>query len=335
MKQQTEILFRQISMLRMIPKRSKLTASQIHQALEDEGYKVDLRTVQRDLKTFADSGLFPLTVDDRSKPHGWHWQTDAVIEIPSMTSAEALAFVMFQRHLQDVFPPGLLGSIEPYVKHAEQVLQRQSNQRLARWSDKIAIVPRAMRLIPAKVDEDIHERIAHALLQEKRIDVIYQPCGREARAYVLNPLALVVRDSATYLVASANDYDDALHFALHRFHSVEVSTQAARIPPGFSLKQHLQTQAFDFPLHDETMRLVALFDSDRIAHLHETPLSEDQTLEPYDTEREKLTATAKDTLELRWWLLGFGEGVEIVEPVELRQEFAETAARLGEIYQRR
>jgi predicted DNA-binding transcriptional regulator YafY len=39
-----------------------------------------------------------------------------------------------------------------------------------------------------------------------------------------------------------------------------------------------------------------------------------------DDDRERLMATVKDTQELRWWLLGFGEGVEIIEPASLRAE---------------
>ena len=335
MKQQTEILFRQIVMLRKIPKNGRITASQIHQALADEDFSVDLRTVQRDLKTFADSGLFPLVADESSKPHQWYWQEGEFIEIPTMTGSEALAFVMLDRHLQGVFPPNLLNSLQSYVKHAEKLLQQHRHQRLARWSEKIAMLPRAMRLIPAKVDHAIHENVLRALLDEKQLNVIYQPRAEDAREYVLNPLSLVVQDNVFYLVASANDYNDPLHFVLHRFKSAEVSTKAARIPPDFSLKKYLQSQAFDFPLQEKLIRLVAIFDRYGIYHLHETPLSEDQTLEPYAEGLEKLTATVMDTLALRRWLLGFGERVEILEPPGLREEFALSAAEMHARYRKK
>ena len=332
MKQQTEILFRQIAMLRMIPRKGGITARQIHQLLADDGFSVDLRTVQRDLKTFTEYGLFPLDVDESSKPHQWYWQTDAVIEIPTMSGSEALAFVMLDRHLQGVLPPNLLSSIQPHVQHAEKLLQQHRHQRLARWSEKIAMLPRALRFLPAKVDHAIQENVLRALLDEKQLDVVYQPRAEDARGYVLNPLSLVVQDGVMFLVASANDYNDPLHFVLHRFKSAEVSTKAARIPPDFSLKQHLQSQAFDFPLQEKLIRLVAIFDRYGIYHLHETPLSEDQSLEAYAEGLEKLTATVMDTLALRRWLLGFGERVEILEPLELREEFAHSAAEMHAKY---
>jgi predicted DNA-binding transcriptional regulator YafY len=39
-----------------------------------------------------------------------------------------------------------------------------------------------------------------------------------------------------------------------------------------------------------------------------------------------------DTLQLRWWLLGFGDQVEVVAPKSLRQEFAETARNMAGYY---
>mgnify|MGYP003324733769 CR=1 FL=1 len=37
----------------------------------------------------------------------------------------------------------------------------------------------------------------------------------------------------------------------------------------------------------------------------------------------------QDTSQLRWWLLGFGEQVEVIKPAHLREEFRKTAQKLG------
>ena len=39
-------------------------------------------------------------------------------------------------------------------------------------------------------------------------------------------------------------------------------------------------------------------------------------------------ATVSDTADLRWWLLGFGSSVEVLEPTSLREQFREQAQRL-------
>ena len=47
----------------------------------------------------------------------------------------------------------------------------------------------------------------------------------------------------------------------------------------------------------------------------------------------RLQATVKNTLELRWWLLGFCDKVEVLEPKSLREEFSSIACRMAVQYQ--
>jgi predicted DNA-binding transcriptional regulator YafY len=39
----------------------------------------------------------------------------------------------------------------------------------------------------------------------------------------------------------------------------------------------------------------------------------------------RLSASVRETAELTWWLLGFGDQVEVVAPKRLRASLAETA----------
>ena len=45
-----------------------------------------------------------------------------------------------------------------------------------------------------------------------------------------------------------------------------------------------------------------------------------------------MSATVQDTAELRWWLLGYGDKVEVLSPAFLRDEFRAIADRLGQTY---
>jgi predicted DNA-binding transcriptional regulator YafY len=44
-------------------------------------------------------------------------------------------------------------------------------------------------------------------------------------------------------------------------------------------------------------------------------------------------ATVENTAELRWWLLGFGELVEVLAPADLRDEFRTRATAMAAMYQ--
>jgi predicted DNA-binding transcriptional regulator YafY len=48
--------------------------------------------------------------------------------------------------------------------------------------------------------------------------------------------------------------------------------------------------------------------------------------------RVLLQATVLDTLELRWWLQGFGDKVEVLAPKALREEFRDAVQRMAKMY---
>jgi predicted DNA-binding transcriptional regulator YafY len=85
----------------------------------------------------------------------------------------------------------------------------------------------------------------------------------------------------------------------------------------------------------EPMRLEAVFSHGAAFHLHDTPVSADQVLTELDHERVLLQATVENTAELRWWLLGFGELVDVLAPADLREEFRARAAAMAALYRQR
>jgi predicted DNA-binding transcriptional regulator YafY len=327
-----------LKMLTLLPGNGeKISVKKLEERLSDEGLEVTVRMIQRDLKALEKIRMFPL---EKKKAGGsntnlWGWRKGEVIDLQAMTPFLATTFLLAQRHLQHVMPPGLLQQMQPYFALAAKRLSGAGDPSLRRWLEKVAILPRSLNLIPAEVDADIHAEIMRGLLEEKRLEVSYKkPRAEELGRYVLNPLALVVRGETSYLVASVVEPHEGIrHFALHRFKAAEVLPKRASTPPGFNLQRHLHDErAFEIPVQDAPIQLVALFKKERIGHLYETRLSEDQTIELQDDGREKLSATVKDSMELRWWLLGFADGVEVLEPVALRDEFVEIAKGFRAVY---
>lgn len=103
----------------------------------------------------------------------------------------------------------------------------------------------------------------------------------------------------------------------------------------FDLVAYIATGTFDYTeVKNNEIKLTVIFDQGAAFHLTETPLSTDQKMVNKRDGRIQITATVKNSLQLRWWLLGFGEYVEVIKPKALRDEFIETSQRLSEIYQK-
>lgn len=82
-----------------------------------------------------------------------------------------------------------------------------------------------------------------------------------------------------------------------------------------------------------TINLKAFFDKYAAAHLHESPLSQTQTITDQEDGRVLVEAEVVETQQLRWWLLSFGEHVEVVSPKSLRKEFAEITRNMASHYE--
>jgi predicted DNA-binding transcriptional regulator YafY len=309
----------------------KITASDLQSKLDHAGFTTTKRTVERDLQTL--SGQFPLTCDDRSKPYGWSWKKDAPsLSVPGLSVDEALTLQLVRQYLVPVLPASTLRSLAPHFEHAEKILGESTPSRSARaWMGKVRIVHPGQLLLPPKISGEVYAGITDALLHERQIKATY--IGRDEhqpKELVLHPLALVQRGPVTYLVARAFDYRDDWLYAVHRFRSVEVLGDPAK-HAGFDLDAYIASGKLGFG-EGKSIRLTALFDDDAVAHLRESPLSTDQTLAPVSHAQTRVVATVMDTPQLRWWLLGFGEGVEVLKPTALRRELGAIARAMARRY---
>ena len=237
--------------------------------------------------------------------------------------------------MQALFPAGIRASMTPYFDAARDVLVKRDRRHLKNWKEKIRFVARGQPLKPAPVRPEVVRAVHEALLQDKRLLARYRK-REEARGKEreINPLALLHGDSVSYLVCTFGDFTDVWHLPLHRFSSARLLEKPVTRPAGFDLEKYLsEEQALQYPWGGE-IRLDALFDAEAAAHLRETRLSARQTLRDYADGRVRVTARVGDTQQLRWWLLGFGDLVEVIGPETLREEFVEIAREMHRLYRK-
>lgn len=328
-----DTLPRQWQMLRMIPRYpQKITAKALHEKLQDEQFDVTKRTVERDL--LALSEMFPLVSDERDKPYGWSWSKDApVFDLPGLSRNEALTLAMVEQHLNSLLPSSTLNQLQPYFKAARQNLSDiPQNERIRSWLNKVRTVPPTQPLLPPSIKPAVQHTVFEALLADRQLEIKYLKRGEDKSVeYRIHPLAAVQRGSVTYLYCRIFDYEDLRTLALHRIQSATMLEEAAKAPPGFSIDDEVNSGKFGFG-EGKQVRLETIFYNGAGEHLFETPLSNDQILTELEDGSVKLVATVADTPQLAWWLLGLGDGVEVVKPAALRQSIADTITRMQKIY---
>lgn len=329
--EKTSTLLRQWEMMRMLTVSrydSKQDgrwdkASEITAKLNDAGYAVSVRTVQRDLKELSE--IFPIQLNDKNaRDYGWRWTKGANLNIPGMSVSEALAMRLVEMHLKQLLPAAMLDGLQGVFGLAKiklDELERHNNNHARDWLDKVRIVQPAQPLLPPRVNQDIQSDIYRAVLENRQLSASYNAAGsKETKEYVLHPLGIIMRGSASYMVASAWDYSDVRLYALHRFSKVTILDNAAKRPSGFNLDKAIAGGLADFAYQGEPIQLEIRCEEWVAAYLTETPLSGDQTTKQEADGWIRLTATVNDTWQLRWWLMGQGAGIEVRAPAALRAE---------------
>ena len=333
MRRATDTTLRNLATLAAIPRYPhRKTTRQIREELValNSDFEVDVRSVQRDLERL--SGLFPITSETEGRANCWYWiDRNALTQIPSMSGPTAFALKLASEYLKPLMPPSVLRQLEAYFRHADTVLGDTS---LGRWTDKAAIIRQGPMLRPPAVRDDVQEAVYTALLENRRVEVAYRSKARtRANGIVLNPLGLVVRAGIAYLVATSWDYEDVRHYVLHRMGKAQLLDEPAKRPVGFRLADHVrEDRRFSYPLSAGKLELKARFDADAAIHLTESRLSANHRATEQPDGRMLIEATVPDTADLRWWLLGFGAGVEVLGPAGLRAEFKDQAERLVGLY---
>ena len=330
----SETLLRQWELLRSIPRAPrKIDASTLLAKLELAGYTTSKRTLQRDLNQL--SAVFPLVSDTRGPAFGWSWSADApAFDVPTMDGPTALTVRMIEQFIPNLLPTTIRDQLEPQFARARAVLEATPQNELGHWANCVRVVPREMPLLPPKFNDEAVRVVYDALLASKRFTAEYRSRAAnsdEQKTYEVSPLGLVARGPLLYLVCTFWDYHDIRQIALHRLVSATVTNKAVTRPDGFDLDRYIELGEFQYPV-GPMIQLKAKFTREAAAHLHEIPLSVDQTIEDRDPDKVLVSATVRDTAQLEWWLYGFGSAVEILEPIELRQRVAHTVRLLKAVY---
>ena len=323
-----DTLFRTLAMLQIIPKEPGYKAtSTIHEALEEKGFKVSLRTVQRDLN--AMESHLPLICLEGDGEHRWSLLSSFSDSKLGLDTPTALTLVLAHEYLSGLLPQIAVDQISAQFKAAQQYLNALPSNHYSGWANRVKAIPNGKTLIPAQIKEGIWKAVSEAALEEYAIEVTYlSRKHNEPKDYTLHPQAIVVRHSVSYLLATVKDYDDILQFALHRFQEVERSNQDFRPLKNFDLNDYIDQGGFSYRQSSGPVVLKARVKGEIAWLLSETPLSEDQDLKPEEDGWFQLTATVPDDQETLWWIQGYGAAIDVQEPQKWREHIHQQARKV-------
>jgi predicted DNA-binding transcriptional regulator YafY len=319
-----DTIARQWELLQRIPTHGAgVTTSELHAQLEVAGFRVTKRTIERDLASLCDAAKFPFGPSgSQERPIRWRWIDGRAANVPGLSLAEALSLNVIENALRPLLPAALLGVLDAHWQKARDKLNDlASTNRHAAWVDKLRVVVQDPALLPPVIADGVLEAIQVGLARERQLRVSYRRAGAaEFTHMTLHPLAMVQSGTTSYLLATANDYEDVRSYAMHRFQTVEVLEGEAHRPGDFDLDTSV-SKVMHFG-NGRPIRLRAHVWENLADILKEAPLSDDQALGRGRLGWHVVTATVTDTWSLRRWLLGRADELVVLQPASLRRDIA-------------
>ena len=332
MSQETSI--RLIKLLTYIPKYpAKRSLSNFKEHLESLGYEVTDRTIQRDLLKLEK--YFPLLCDDRNPPYGWSWQEDAKeINLSAMDKVEALSLSLAEKYLEPLMPIENYERIRNLFDRANNTLESSEQSQLKKWRDRVRVLPQSQRLEPPLINQEVQSNIYDALLNGEQLDVQYLKANSKlAQKRIVNPLGIVLMGIVHRLICTMDpDFKKIRHLPLHRFKTANANGEKSIEPENFDIDDYLDKESLSFLRTEKKLKVELLFRGNTGFHLSETPVSKDQKYKEEKNGKIRISGTVADTEQLRWWILGFGENVEVIKPSTLRDEIALRVKLVNAIY---
>lgn len=282
-----------------------------------------LRTVYRDLDALEQAG-FPIT-----KLDGGRWKLidgwDQKIPFP-LTAGELLAL-----HIAGDLMAPLAAS--PAGKQFAKLQQRLTGAKPRRRSGQAELFPappRALHLaVGVEIDYEPYADVIDALWEsiEARRSVRghYRAVTSAEQGWrTIDPYALHwdPKLGAMYVVGWCHARADLRTFAVHRFDRVETTEREFERPRDFDLDRYLE-HSFGIWTAEETIDVRLLVHPPAAAWVRERRWHPTQSLREQPGGAVEVSMTVADSVEIIRWILGLGADVEVLAPLQLRDEIAE------------
>jgi len=318
---------RYLTMLRMVPRHPRtITTGELSERLEERGYSVAMRSIQRDLEKL--SAEFPLIVDESSRPHQWSFDRETTMDIiPALDLPAALTFELAQAYLKPLLPPRALSHLKPHFDEAHRTLLRERNP-LGQWPNHVRVINRGLGGQRPAIDADVLETVTEALLREYQCKLTYQARKwTEPEDIIVQPFGLIFRDPNVYLIGTIDGREGIRQLVLHRATTGELVEEPVERPEDFDLDLYIHSGAMGILKSDEPVYLQLRCDKPALNHLIESPLGFDQITTEIDDKTFEIGVTVGDTQDLRWWLTAQAVHCDILAPGWLKDEIARTLQR--------
>ena len=278
-------------------------------------FRTRRETIYRDLRVLQDAG-YPITGDERGR-----------LSRPRLISSQAPDIRFSAPELDALLLA--VAQAQAALPNTESLASAALKLKALADSAQDAATPGLDEMFDTWIcgwkDYRPHEgRIAlliEAILRKRRCVVEYRkPSRSESKTYDFDPYRLLFVGGGLYVVGRVPKHAGTATLAVDRLLSVFLSKTEFEVDPAFDPKK-CREDAFGISWQDP-VDIVLRFRADQAPYVRERVWHPSQQLIDLPKGGVQLTFRAGGQFEIRRWILGWGDAVEVVSPDDLRREIA-------------
>lgn len=310
-----------LTILRLLSRSAFMTASELSRRLSAEGVSVQLRTLQKTLKTMSETPVYGVERNVDHKSYSYRLTAPVTLASTKLSPRDALLMRLSEESLAAAL---LLRLSDDDGEEAQEVL----NERFERLKDRearrrVAVIPDLPLLTPPRLLPEVLDAVATALFRNAKLDFTYRDEGNGEHRLVASPLGVVHHCVRIHLFYLAED-GKVRHVPLHRLTAAEVLAEPAVRPKNFLLAQAAKT----LPVPQDgrnPVRLSLTFTNPALARmLAETPFGPHQRIVRAGAKKFVLSVILPDSPRIYAWIALWKETGGItnatVEPLAKKSE---------------
>ncbi len=316
-------IYRLLRLITLLQSRRGYSADDLARELE-----VSRRTVFRDLN-MLELAHIPYYFDPDTG--GYRISRHFFLPPVSLTLTESLAVLMMTGRLRSSANLPLMGQAARAAMKVESALPAGIREHVGSVLDRLHV-----DLGPVSRHEGLDElfdQISGAIAQRRVCKLVYISfLEQKQMRLTVHPLRLVFVGRAWYVIAWSTRDKEARTYKLGRIRKLTLTDQTfvspsqSDLPAGENVFGQAWSMISEGKIHDIHLH----FDKKVAGNVAEVQWHASQRVEWNDDGSIEFHVSVDGLGEISWWILSYGDQVEVVTPPELRDRVGQTARRAAE-----
>ena len=308
----------------LIRGRERQTSTSLANTLE-----VCDRTIRNDLDFLRNRFFAPL---EYSKKEGWYY-TDNHWRLPSisLSKGELFALTLGARMLSAYAGSAYEAELRSSIQQLSARLPENSWIDLQQLADERIVFRSGAQII--NLDPEIWQLLLEASNTKHSIWMRYYTASRDQESErIIDPYLLhVYRATNPYLIGFCHNRQNYRWFRVDRIKEIKVLPDTFTIDPNFDKEKHLQ-KIFQYEVGEKTFTIKIKFNSQTAPFIRERKWHHSQEIEEHQDGSLVLSLQSSGLNDLKRWILSYGVGAIVLEPLELVELIKKEVIAIKENY---